>query len=406
MTKPPAITLDEYAARRNKVLAALKKSVGVIVAGDDDAHGEGAYRPHPHFEYLTGVTDEPGAVLLLDPANPVPARRQVLFLRPLDPEEEKWDGYRLEIGAKLRETVGIKAVFRLGHLPRVLTAAATRSKSLACLHPLAAYDQPVSPDLDLFNKIAERVPGVSIEDQTEVLAKLRAVKSRDEVKMIQHSIDITRIGFETVLRAITPGMNEFDVQETLEHAYKVNGARGMAFDTIAGSGVNTTVLHYEANDQTIDDGDLVLIDSGAAVGGYRADITRTVPANGSFTKRQREIYELVLKAEEAAIKACRPGRTLAQIDQVARKIITDAGYGDAFIHSIGHHLGLETHDITPDEPLRAGAVITIEPGIYLPEEKIGVRIEDDILITSKGCRNLSKEIPKSVSAIEKLMRAR
>jgi hypothetical protein len=156
----------------------------------------------------------------------------------------------------------------------------------------------------------------------------------------------------------------------------------------------------------LEDGDLILIDSGAVSGGYRADITRTLPINGKFSKRQREIYEIVLEAEEAAIKACKPGKRFAEIDQAARKVITKAGYGDAFIHSIGHHLGLETHDVSPDEPLRAGAVITIEPGIYLPDEKIGIRIEDDILITSKGHRNLSKDIPKAVKDIERVMKRR
>lgn len=404
MTKRPSISLDEFAGRRKKLGTALKKSVGIIFAGDGDPHGEAAFRPHPHFEYLTGVTDEPGAILVLDPGNPIQSRRELLFLRPRDPEEEKWDGYRLGIGKELRDCTGFKAVFRLDKVPRFLTMCAARSKSLACIHPLASYEEPVSPDLELFNKIVERIPGVTIEDQTEAMAKLRAVKSRAEVAMIQQAVDITAIGFDTVMRAIMPGMNEFDVQETLEHAYKSNGARATSFSTVAGAGVNSTVLHYRANDQPIDDGDLILIDSGAVYGGYCADITRTVPVNGKFTKRQREIYDIVLEAEEAAIKACKPGKTLAEIDQTARKIITRAGYGDAFIHSIGHHLGLETHDIAPDEPLRAGAVVTIEPGIYLPDEKIGVRIEDDILITSKGHRNLSKDIPKSVKEIERVMK--
>lgn len=404
MTKSPSIAHDEFAARRKKLRTTLKKSIGVIFAGEDDSDGEAAFRPHPHFEYLTGVTDEPGAILVLDSGNPIESRRELLFLRQRNPEEEKWDGYRLGIGKELRDRTGFKAVYRLDTMPRFLTMAARRSKSLACLHPLATYVQPVSPDLDLFNKIADRVPRVTIEDQTEAIAKLRAVKSKAEVAMIQQAVDITAAGFDAVLRAITPGMNEFDVQEAIEHAYKTNGARQTSFSTVAGAGVNSTVLHYRANDQPIEDGELILIDSGAVYGGYCADITRTVPVGGTFTKRQREIYEIVLEAEEAAITACQPGKTLAEIDQVARKIITKAGYGDAFIHSIGHHLGLETHDIAPDEPLRTGAVVTIEPGIYLPEEKIGVRIEDDILITSHGHRNLSKDIPKSIKEIERAMK--
>jgi Xaa-Pro aminopeptidase len=170
--------------------------------------------------------------------------------------------------------------------------------------------------------------------------------------------------------------------------------------------LNSTVLHYKENDQDLVDGDVVCIDSGAFYSGYGADISRTVPVSGKFTTRQKEIYEIVLKAEEAAIKAVKPGVTLGELDTVARSIITKAGYGEFFIHSIGHHLGLETHDnCGPMKPLKPGSVITIEPGIYLPDEAIGIRIEDDIVVTTKGYKNLSKKIPKTVSDIEKAMRA-
>jgi Xaa-Pro aminopeptidase len=396
-----AIPHAEHAARRKQVRTSLKKSLGVIFAGEQA--NEDDYAPHPHFHYLTGITDEPGAVLVLDPANPVEARQEMLFLRPLNPEAEKWDGYRLEISKALREKSGFKAIFRLNLLPRFLSECAARCKSLACLHPLAHFDQPVSPDLAIFRRIAERVPSVTIEDRARLLAEMRAVKSKREIALIQRAIDITAIGFETAMRAVRPGMNEFDLQEALEHAYRTNGARQTAFPAIVGSGINSTVLHYRANDQQIRDGDLVLIDSGAAFGSYRADITRTVPANGRFTDRQREVYEVVLRALNAAIKAVKPGVRIAHLDKVARQVINKAGFGDSFIHGIGHHLGLETHDVNPDEPLKAGAVLTIEPGIYIPQEKLGIRIEDDVLVTSAGSRVLSAKIPRSIDAIERLM---
>ena len=399
----PTIPLTEYAARRKKLLGTLKKSVAVICAGDQKSHLPMPYRPHPHFEYLAGVVDEPGAMLLLDPANPVEARREILFLKPIDPEMDKWNGYRLEISSELKGKYGFKTIFRDYYLGRFLLEAVKRSRSLACLHGLAEYEQPISPDLELFNKVASRVPGVSIADQSEVVAKMRAVKSAREVAMIQQAIDITSCGFEAVLKNLKPGLNEFDVQEILEHGFRTNGSRRNAFDTIVGSGVNTTVLHYAANCETIEDGGLVLIDAGGMFGGYGADITRTYPANGKFTKRQKEIYNIVLKANEAAIRATKPGVRLADLDKIARAVITKAGYGDYFIHSIGHHIGLETHDVTPDEPLKAGAVFTIEPGIYIPDEAIGVRIEDDILVTKDGHKNLSTGIPKTTAAIEKIM---
>ncbi len=397
------IPLSEHAARRKKVLAAVRGGVGLVFAGEPA--GE-PWRPHAHFEYLTGIADEPGAVLMLDPGNPTASRRQVLFLAPLNPEREKWDGYRCEIGQELRERTGFAAIYRTDVLPRMLTAAAARSRRLCCLHPLATCDQPVSPDLEVFQRVAQRVPGVAIEDRADLISGMRAVKSPREVALIQHAIDITAAGFEALLGAIRPGMNEFDVQALLEQAYRAGGARGAAFPTIAGSGLNSTVLHYRANDRELCDGDLVCVDSGAAYRGYGADITRTVPIGGRFTDRQRAIYETVLRAERAAVDAVRPGATLPRIDAAARKVIKDAGLGDFFIHSIGHHLGLETHDAAPDEPLREGAVITIEPGIYVPGEAIGVRIEDDVLVTAKGATVLSAKIPRTAAEVEKAMAGR
>lgn len=400
------VPLAEFAARRKKLRTALKGAVGLVFAGEYDVHLEHDFRPHPHFFYLTGCADEFAAALLLDPSAPVESRREMLFLRPLNREVERWDGLRMEIGSELRKQLGVKTIFRLSALPRMLNEAVRRSRQCACLHPLAQYDQPVSPDLAVFRKVAERIPGVEIEDRTEVLAHMRSVKSSAEVGMLQRAIDITADGFLAMMKSIAPGMNEFDVKETLEHTYRSNGARELGFPAIAGSAVNSTVLHYRANTRTIEDGDLVCIDSGSRWEGYSADITRTVPANGTFTDRQREIYNLVLRAEMAAIKAVKPGVTMAKVDAAARSIISRAGFGDAFFHGIGHHLGLETHDITPDAPLKVGSVVTIEPGIYLPDEAIGVRIEDDILVTRNGSKNLSSKIPKRAADIERIMAER
>lgn len=232
---------------------------------------------------------------------------------------------------------------------------------------------------------------------------MRAAKSDPEVACIEQAGRITALGFAAAMRCMRPGVNEFDVQEAVEHAYRTGGARELAFRTIAGGGFNATVLHYHANDQALADGELVVLDSGAKFAGYSADVTRTLPVSGRFTPRQRELYELVLRAQEAAIAAVRPGATLAQIDASGRKVIADAGLGDAFIHGMGHHLGLETHDASPDAPLEAGAVVTIEPGVYLPGERIGIRIEDDVVATTSGPRVLTAGIPKSVADVERAM---
>jgi len=399
----PSIPLDEYAQRRNKLLRSLKGAVGLVFAGEQTSHLADSWRPHAHFLYLTGIEGESGAAIMLDPTHPVEKRRVMLFLRPLNPEVEKWDGLRAEVGAALRRETGVETIFRTNMLPRFLRDAARRSKRLACLHPLASHVRPVSPDLDVFRKVAERIPGVTIEDQSELIPQMRSSKSRAEIAMIQHAVDITATGYQAVLERLKPGMSEFEVQEMLEHAYKVGGSRGTLYRTIVGGGVNATVLHYRANDQTLEDGDLVCIDSAAEYGGYSADVTRTFPINGTFTDRQREIYNLVLKAQQAAIRAVKPGVRIADVDKAARDVIEKAGYGDHFFHGIGHHLGLETHDASPDEPVRQGAVLTIEPGVYLPDERIGVRIEDDVVVTKTGSRNLSTKIPKKADEIEKIM---
>lgn len=400
--KTPEIPVAEYEKRRKKVLSSIGKSIGLIHAGTGPADLHDRYRPHPHFEYLTGIVDEPGAILLLDPTAPE-GRRSILFLRPLDPEVEKWDGLREEIASPLRKKYGIAQIFRLPRLGRVIDGCMKRTRSCACLHPLGWLDQPVSPDLATFRRIQERYPGVEIVDRTDLLAKMRSVKSKAEQKMIAEAAEISRVAYDSMLRAVRPGMNEWNVMEELEHGYRSHGSRGPGYNTIVGSGLNGTVLHYVANDAPIGDDDLIVIDSGADYGGYTADITRTIPASGKFNARQKEIYNLVLKALEASIKATRVGTTFAKIDKASRDIIVKAGYGDTFIHGIGHHLGLEVHDITPEGPLKDGAVITIEPGIYLPDENFGVRIEDDILVTKNGPVNLTRGIPKTVAAIEKAM---
>lgn len=399
MSIPPT----EYAARRKAVLSSLRNALGAVFAGDYDAHLSTPFRPHPHFEYLTGIVDEPGAILLFDPLHPAPARRVMLFLKPLNPELEQWDGLREPIGAALRARSGIETIFRTTALSRWLLESSRRAKRFACLHPLAAHTAPVSPDLELFRKCAERIPGSAIEDRSSIVAEMRAAKSRAEIATIQRAIDITAVGFDAAMKSLRPGLNEFDVQSTIEQAYRDNGARDLAFRTIAGGGINSTVLHYHANDQPLADGDLVCIDSGARFGGYSADITRTLPVNGRFSARQREVYEVVLASQRAAIKAARAGTTIMAIDAAARQVIDRAGFGDAFVHGIGHHLGLETHDVSPDAPLRDGAVITIEPGVYLPKERLGVRIEDDIVIGRKSATVLSSLIPKTIAEIEQVM---
>lgn len=403
-TETEVISAKEYSQRRERVLKALGGAVGVLFSGDAGNTLLGKWRPDQHFAYLTGIIDEPGAALVLDGNAEDPRRRVTVLLQPSDPELEAWDGYREGIGAGFKAKHGIESVLRTRYLPRLMTTLARRRKRFACLHAPAMPDAKVSPDLAMFRKLAERVVGVSIEDRTELLPSLRSVKSRGEQRLMARAIAATAAGHEAAMHAMRPGVDEADIARALLRGFEDAGGDGLGYAPIVGAGLNSTVLHYVENRGPVGDGDLVLIDAGATFGGYTADITRTFPANGVFTKRQREIYDVVLEAELAAIAKVRPGVAMWEVDRAARRVIEKAGFGDAFMHGIGHQLGLDVHDAEPDGKLKPGMIVTIEPGIYLPDEKIGVRIEDDILVTDKGRRNLSPMIAKDAREIERLMR--
>jgi Xaa-Pro aminopeptidase len=385
------------------VLKQLKGAAAVVFAGEGSPPLTGRWQANHHFVYLTGMENESGAAVLFDPANEDQRKRIVLFLRPLNIELEKWDGYRQQIGPELKETTQFKTIMRSSALPAMLTAAARRCKQLACLHAFAAYPAAVSPDLAVFQQVTQRVPGVTIRDETNLLPLLRSVKSESELSLMRKAADATAAGFNAILKQIKPGVNERVIADALEFEYRRLGAETLAYNSIVGSGLNGTVLHYMDNNRVMEAGQLVVIDSGGAYRGYAADITRTFPVSGKFTDEQRSVYETVLKSQIAAIKAVRPGNTMADADAAARDVIDKAGLGHAFIHNIGHQLGLEVHDVTPDGPLKPGMVVTIEPGVYLPDQKLGVRIEDDILVTATGNQNLTAAVPKSVKDIEAAM---
>jgi Xaa-Pro aminopeptidase len=398
------ISLSEFASRRQKLFKSLNGAAGVVFAGEGAPPLIGKWRPDQNFFYLTGIDNEPGAAVLFDPSADDPKQRIVLFLRPLNLELERWDGYREQIGPELKKKLGFESVFRIGVLPARLTMAARRSKKLACLQPFAVYPGNVSPDLEAFRKVAERVPGVAIEDRTQLLPQMRSIKSSAELKLMRKAIDATAAGYDAAMKMIKPGVNEAQIAQTLQDNYRANGGTGLAYNSIVGAGLNGTVLHYMANDGAVRAGDLLVIDSGAEFQGYASDVTRTFPASGKFSADQRDAYEVVLNSQLAAIKAVRPGAKMFEVDAAARNVIDKAGLGHAFIHGVGHQLGMEVHDITPDGALKEGMIVTIEPGVYLPERKLGIRIEDDVLVTRRGSENLTAIIPKTIRDVESAMR--
>jgi Xaa-Pro aminopeptidase len=407
MEAPPLITISEHAQRREAVLQTLEGAAALVLAGRERSSSSPVdrWKTDRLFWYLTGLDYEAGAAVLFDPTAEDPERRITLFLRPRDPETERWDGSREPLGLDLKQKTGFTSVARTPSLPARLSDAARRTKRLACLHPFAPYDAPLSPDFDIFRQVCERIPGVTVEDRTGMLPSMRAVKSPAELALIEWAVAASAAGYEAVTTFIRPGVTEAEIAETLTAAFRERGVEP-AFSPIVGSGSNSTILHYVAKDQVVQDGELVVIDYGAAYGGYASDVTRTFPVGGTFTPEQREVYEVVLAANLVAIEAARPGATITEVDNAARALIARAGYEDYFIHGIGHQLGIEVHDVTPDGPLVPGMVLTIEPGVYLPHRQLGVRIEDDILLTEDGSMNLTAVIPKTVAAVEAAMAGR
>lgn len=401
-TPPTGLPLAEYTARRERVLKELSKdkarpSAAVVFAGDGGGHLVGTWRPELNFLYLTGIESEPGAAIIFDPTHPHPKRRITLFLKPLNPELEQWDGYRDEISSHLRGQTGFETVLRTLALPGFLAGSARRTKKLACLQSFSPHTAEPSPDLAVYQKLCARIPGCGIEDRSMLLPAMRAIKSAAELGLMKKAAAATAAGYKAALRVLKPNVSEAAVQRALEQTYVEHGADGPAYGSIVGAGLNSTVLHYKANNQTCRAGEVLLIDSGAQYGGYACDVTRTYAISGKFNAKQQRIYDIVLKAQLAAIKAVKPGKAMWQIDQPARDIIEKAdggAYKDAYPHGIGHQLGLHVHDADPETELKPGMVITIEPGIYLAAEKIGVRIEDDVLVTARGCEVLTKAIPK------------
>ena len=259
-------------------------------------------------------------------------------------------------------------------------------------------------------------PAIALKDAHPMIAAMRMVKDEDEVKTLERAITVTDQGLRRVLATLEPGRMEYQQQAEFEYEIRMQGAERVSFPTIAGSGMNGCMLHYGTNQCKLEDGKLLLLDLGARVDGYCADITRTYPINGKYTPRQKQIYDIVLRANREVAKAARPGVTLRELNDLCKKVLAEGltaigkiqsadEIGRYYMHGVSHHLGIDTHDcaVREDLGLRAGMVISDEPGLYIDEEEIGIRIEDDLLITDEGCRVLSEAIPRTTEEIEALM---
>ena len=414
-----------------------RKSVAIIPAAREAVRSNDTnyrYRQDSDFYYLTGF-EEPGAIAVVAPGRDP---QYTLFVRPRDPEREIWDGRRAGVeGAK--KDFGAEAAFPVAEFDQRLQDILDGSEMLY-------YRLGVNPDLDqaIINRIARMRalnrkpihPPQTIVDPAMIVHEMRVVKDPDEIELMQRAADIAAEAHCEAMKAVRPGMKEYEVEALIEQTFRRRGASGPSYTSIIGAGANATVLHYINNDGELRDGELLLIDAGAEYKGYASDITRTFPISGRFSKPQREIYDVVLKTQKACVEMVRPGTTHDELKKRSIEMITDGlislgllqgkteqlieekKYEQFYMHGLGHMLGIDVHDVgryyfdKESRALEPGVVMTVEPGIYIsPDTKdvpqqylgIGVRIEDDVVCTNNGPRVLTNKVPKEAEEIEALM---
>jgi len=362
--------LTEYKARRDRLAARIQGNVLVLRAAPDQDLTK--YYQERNFYYLTGF-DQPDAILLLDAAsNP---SQEFLFLPERKPAAERWTGPKLGPGPEAEKATGFAKVLGTSEFDATLKQVSEHAK--------AVY---------------------GLKEVESDIAYLRQVKSDTEVALLDKAIQITLKAQRAAARTIAHGVMEYEVQAALEFEFTRNGAERPGYPSIVGSGPFSTVLHYDDNRRRMQAGDTVVVDVGAEYSGYSADVTRTFPVSGKFSPRQREIYQIVLDAQKAAIAKVKPGARISDLHNAAMSHIRSKGYDKYFIHGTSHHIGLEVHDVgDTSRPFEPNMVITVEPGIYIPEEQLGIRIEDDVLVTPTGYRVLSN-FPKEISEIEGLVK--
>jgi Xaa-Pro aminopeptidase len=423
--------LEEFMRRMNP------KSIAIIPGAreatrSNDTHYR--FRQDSDFFYLTGF-EEPEAIAVIK-TDPDP--HYTLFVRPRDPEREIWDGRRAGVeGAK--EDFGANESFPIvafdEKLQSLLDGADTLYYRLGVNRDL---DETIIREISRMRSLNRKPihPPQTIVDPATIIHEMRVLKSPDELELMQRAADIAAEAHCEAMKVARPGMKEYELEALIERVFRQRGASAPAYTSIVGAGANATVLHYINNDGELRDEELLLIDAGAEYKGYASDITRTFPINGRFTKPQREIYDLVLKAQVQCVEMVRPGTTHDQLKQHSIEVLTEGmvelgllkgkpaelikekKHEQFYMHGLGHMLGIDVHDVgryyygTESRALEPGVVMTVEPGIYVsPATKdipsqyrgIGVRIEDDVLCTSNGPRVLTNKVPKQAEEIEELM---
>ncbi len=434
----PPLPLHLFAGRRERVLESIGNGVLVLAASATlfkSRDTEVRYRQDSNFYYLTGF-GEPDAVAVLTPHDV--ERRFTLFVRPRDPEREVWVGRRAGVEGAISR-FGADAAYPLDELEDHLHALLEPAERI--VYPFgssAALDGEIMELLLRFRRSRQRsgIGPTALEDADALLGEMRVIKDAEEVDAIRTAARISAAGHGAAIAAARAGMGEWELEAILDSTFRRAGGAGAAYPSIVGSGANATTLHYVTNDRRLRDGDLVLMDAGAEWGMYCGDISRTFPVSGRFTPPQRALYDLVLAAENAAIDAVRPGALFSDIHNAAlvvlvegmielgllqgesEELIAEGAHRRFFMHQTSHWLGLDVHDVGlyaragESVRLQPGMVMTVEPGIYIPEDAddvpgefrgIGIRIEDDVLVTSDGHEVLTRAVPVDAEEIEDLV---
>jgi Xaa-Pro aminopeptidase len=413
-----------YRARRRRLQDRIGGDGLALVLGATDARGYGdvgTFRQDPSFFYLTGV-ELPGAALLLTDEH------ETLLLPARRPALEAWTGPKLGPGEETARVLGFESVVdrdysevvvdaRRRPVPGLADRAAEllqEGKTLWVPLP-GTTTRELTPEQCLARDLTGRLPSFAVRDLAPLLAEMRLRKEPGEIELMRKAVETTIAALRAAAEHVRPGVRESEVDGAGFAALRARGAEGWAFPPIVGSGQAGCVLHYDANRGTLGDGEVVVVDIGARYGYYCGDLTRTFPVSGRFTARQRELYLAVLAAYDAAVATLAPGSTIAAARKAAFASLEESGLsgdgggslGQFFIHGIGHFLGLEAHDVGGESPaLAPGMIVTIEPGVYLREEGVGVRVEDDYLIVEGGAENLAAALPRDVEAIEAMLARR
>lgn len=431
MTDLPLLSASEFIENRRRVTERLQPRSLCVVNNNDvlPTNADGTFVLHPNADlfYLTGIEQEETVVLLFPDAHEE-KNREILFLREASESVQTWEGRKLT-KAEATELSGIKRVEWLSAFPAVFHALMCEAENVylnSNEHPRASTVLEDTREARFVRDCLKRYPLHRYHRLARIMHDVRTVKSSAEVAMIRRACEITRDGFARVARFVRPGVNECQVQAEFAHEFYSRGAK-FAYSPIIASGINACALHYIQNNAPCQDGDLLLLDVGAARGNYNSDMTRTIPVSGRFTPRQRQVYDAVLRAYRACAAALKPGllakdwRKFAQetiekelvdlklltLDQVKAQGPEKQALAKYFMHGVGHPIGLDVHDVQPvDAPLVAGWVMTCEPAIYVKDEGFGIRLEDTVLITEQGAESLMADIPMEAEAIEELMNGR